>query len=141
MADAERVVVRVETHPELGEYLVTSEGKPLYRYLSHERLEEVPYAEAWPDYLKGWIGRWSPLLASVEVDTAELDPDDFRTLPREDALQGDQATYRGHQLYTFAGDEAGEIGGRVAELWEVVSPSLSELLGPEKPAQKIANGP
>lgn len=105
----------VAPHPDLGDHVITDDGRVLYVFLPDAQGASTCYggcAEAWPPYL-----------AEGEVLSAEeLDGDAVGTVERDDGSL--QVTYFGWPLYTFAQDtEAGMASGQgVGGNWFVIAP-------------------
>ena len=91
----------------LGTVLVDSEGMTLYEFTEDEGMTSVCYGEC--------EAAWPPVVASGEPSAGEgAMSADLGTTKRKDGTE--QVTYKGHPLYTFAGDKApGEANGNESE--------------------------
>jgi predicted lipoprotein with Yx(FWY)xxD motif len=96
--------------------LVTSQGLPLYFYLNDTAAKSAVtggLAALWPPLTSG-----SPAATGLTGKLAAV----------MDA-HGDQVAYNGHLLYTFAGDEVGQVTGQGVEGFFVATPGLTPIAG------------
>jgi len=109
----------------LGRILVDGHGRSLYLFDRDSRGKSSCYG--------GCAGEWPPLLASGKahakpgIKSASLG----RTKRRDGRWQ---VTYKGHPLYTFAGDTArGQINGEGLDdfggWWYLISPAGVKIVG------------
>lgn len=87
--------------------LVDAEGTTLYEFTEDEGMTSVCYGEC--------EAAWPPVVASGKPTAGEgAMSADLGTTKRKDGTE--QVTYKGHPLYTFAGDKApGEANGNEVE--------------------------
>jgi predicted lipoprotein with Yx(FWY)xxD motif len=93
--------------PGLGTVLVDGEGMTVYEFTPDEGMTSVCYGEC--------EAAWPPVVASGKLTAGEgAMSADLGTTKRKDGTE--QVTYKGHPLYTFAGDKApGEANGQELE--------------------------
>ena len=106
----------------LGTVLVDSEGMTLYEFTEDEGMTSVCYGEC--------EAAWPPVVASGEPTAGEgAMSADLGTTKRKDGTE--QVTYKGHPLYTFAGDKApGEANGNESEgTWFALDEAGSAVKG------------
>jgi predicted lipoprotein with Yx(FWY)xxD motif len=101
--------------------LVNGHGLPLYFYrpdTAANSLVTGGLAKLWPPLISA-----SPAATGVGGKLAVV----------KDA-HGDQVSYNGHLLYTFADDHAGQVTGQGVEDFFVATPSLTPIGGSPAPA-------
>jgi predicted lipoprotein with Yx(FWY)xxD motif len=106
----------------LGTVLVDSEGMTLYEFTEDEGMTSVCYGEC--------EAAWPPVVASAKPTAGEgAMSADLGTTKRKDGTE--QVTYKGHPLYTFAGDKApGEANGNESEgTWFALDEAGSAVKG------------
>jgi predicted lipoprotein with Yx(FWY)xxD motif len=106
----------------LGTVLVDSEGMTLYEFTEDEGMTSVCYGEC--------EAAWPPVVASGKPTAGEgAMSADLGTTKRKDGTE--QVTYKGHPLYTFAGDKApGEANGNESEgTWFALDEAGSAVKG------------
>ena len=96
--------------------LVTSQGLPLYYYLNDTAAKSAVAG--------GLAAEWPPLTSASPAATGLTG----RLAAVMDA-HGDQVAYTGHLLYTFAGDQAGQVTGQGVQGFFVATPGLSPIAG------------
>jgi predicted lipoprotein with Yx(FWY)xxD motif len=91
----------------LGTVLVDSEGMTVYEFTEDEGMTSACYGEC--------ETAWPPVVASGKPTAGEgAMSSDLGTTKRKDGTE--QVTYKGHPLYTFAGDKGpGEANGNEVE--------------------------
>ena len=113
-------------------------GTVLYHFVplkgaigEHHQPPFVPWREAWPEFMRGLVGRYRPLPAATSPVPYlnEQGPDGYPRLgeqvrPDQPARQ---ATYNGWPLYTCVFDSPGQPVGIVAGLFEPVRVTLAPL--------------
>lgn len=109
-----------------GPILTDRRGNTLYAFLPDEQGPSTCYDDC--------AANWPSLMArgELEVSGNDEDPTDaglLGTAPRDDG--GQQVTYNGWPLYSFAGDEGpGDTNGQgVGDVWYVVSPEGEPITG------------
>ncbi|WP_436909853.1 COG4315 family predicted lipoprotein [Halosimplex marinum] len=117
-ADGDSPLVRIGSHPDLGEILVDSEGMTLYNFDSDTRGERASTCDG------GCAEAWPPLTVADE-STATAGPNvsaELTTFEREDGSL--QVAANGWPLYYFASDEGpGDANGQGAnDVWWVLRP-------------------
>lgn len=108
--------------PGLGTVLVDSEGMTVYEYTPDEGMTSVCYGKC--------EAAWPPVVASGKPTAGEgAMSADLGTTKRKDGTE--QVTYKGHPLYTFAGDKApGEANGQELEgTWFVLDEGGTAVKG------------
>jgi predicted lipoprotein with Yx(FWY)xxD motif len=108
--------------------LVTSQGLPLYFYLSDTAAKSAVTG--------GLAALWPPLTSATGL-TGKL-------ATVSDA-HGHQVAYNGHLLYTFADDQAGRVTGQGVQGFFVATPGLARIAGSSAstgtvPAASSGNG-
>jgi predicted lipoprotein with Yx(FWY)xxD motif len=106
----------------LGTVLVDSEGMTVYEFTEDEGMTSVCYG--------GCEAAWPPVVASGKPTAGEgAMSADLGTTKRKDGTK--QVTYKGHPLYTFAGDNApGEANGNESEgTWFALDEAGSAVKG------------
>jgi predicted lipoprotein with Yx(FWY)xxD motif len=106
----------------LGTVLVDSEGMTVYEFTEDEGMTSVCYG--------GCEAAWPPVVASGKPTAGEgAMSADLGTTKRKDGTK--QVTYKGHPLYTFAGDNApGEANGNESEgTWFALDEAGSAVIG------------
>jgi predicted lipoprotein with Yx(FWY)xxD motif len=106
----------------LGTVLVDSEGMTVYEFTEDEGMTSVCYGEC--------EAAWPPVVASGKPTAGEgAMSADLGTTKRKDGTE--QVTYKGHPLYTFAGDKApGEANGNESEgTWFALDEAGSAVKG------------
>lgn len=91
------VSLGIDDRGDLGEIIVDSSGRTLYVFSQDLAAKEPTcYGEC--------ADTWLPVLANADpAGGTGIDVAAAKTMPRRDG--GDQATYRGHPLYRYAGDK------------------------------------
>ena len=96
--------------------LVTSQGLPLYYYLNDTAARSA---------VTGALAvEWPPLTSASPAATGLTG-----TLAAVMDTHGDQVAYNGHLLYTFAGDQAGQVTGQGVQGFFVATPGLTPIAG------------
>ena len=101
--------------------LVNGRGLPLYYYrpdTATRSLVTGGLAQLWPPLTSA-----APAATGVSGKLAVLND-----------VNGQQVTYNGHPLYTFADDAAGQVTGQGVQDFFVATPGLAPLTGSEAPA-------
>jgi predicted lipoprotein with Yx(FWY)xxD motif len=96
--------------------LVTSQGLPLYYYLNDTAAKSAVTGEL--------AVEWPPLTSASPAATGLTG-----TLAAVMDTHGDQVAYNGHLLYTFAGDQAGQVTGQGVQGFFVATPGLTPIAG------------
>src|SRR5580658_2070852 len=96
--------------------LVNSQGRPLYYYLNDTAAKSVVTG--------GLAALWPPLTSASPAATGLTGK-----LAAVMDAHGDQVAYNGHLLYTFAGDEVGQVTGQGVEGFFVATPGLTPIAG------------
>ncbi|HEY8445590.1 MAG TPA: hypothetical protein VIL01_00625 [Thermomicrobiales bacterium] len=106
-------VLLIRRSPELGDFLIDSNGMTLYLFTR----DETPGESACYD---DCATRWPPLTTTGPVSLAPGIPGEVGTITRTDGTM--QVTYNGMPLYYYADDtEAGDTNGQGAgDVWFVV---------------------
>jgi len=96
--------------------LVTSQGLPLYYYLNDTAAKSA---------VTGALAvEWPPLTSASPAATGLTGK-----LAAVMDAHGDQVAYNGHLLYTFAGDQAGQVTGQGVQGFFVATPGLTPIAG------------
>ena len=96
--------------------LVTSQGLPLYYYLNDTAAKSA---------VAGALAvEWPPLTSASPAATGLTGK-----LAAVMDAHGDQVAYNGHLLYTFAGDQAGQVTGQGVQGFFVATPGLTPIAG------------
>jgi predicted lipoprotein with Yx(FWY)xxD motif len=117
----------------LGTVLVDSEGMTVYEFTEDEGMTSVCYGEC--------ETAWPPVVAAGEPTAGEgAMSSDLGTTKRKDGTE--QVTYKGHPLYTFAGDKApGEANGNEVEgTWFALDEAGSPVKGTASAASEPEEG-
>ena len=101
--------------------LVNGAGLPLYVYL--------PDTATKSNVTGGLASLWPPLTSASPTATGTTGQ-----LAAVMDIHGDQVTYNGHLLYTFADDHAGQVTGQGVEDFFVATPGLTPTAGTSAPA-------
>jgi predicted lipoprotein with Yx(FWY)xxD motif len=96
--------------------LVTSQGLPLYYYLNDTAAKSAVTGEL--------AAVWPPLASASPAATGLTGK-----LAAVMDAHGDQVAYNGHLLYTFVGDQAGQVTGQGVERFFVATPGLTPIAG------------
>ena len=96
--------------------LVTSQGLPLYYYLNDTAAKSAVTGEL--------AVEWPPLTSASPAATGLTGK-----LAAVMDAHGDQVAYNGHLLYTFAGDQAGQVTGQGVQGFFVATPGLTPIAG------------
>ena len=96
--------------------LVSSRGLPLYYYLNDTAAKSAVTG--------GLAAEWPPLTSASPAATGLTGK-----LAAVMDAHGDQVAYNGHLLYTFAGDQAGQVTGQGVQGFFVATPGLSPIAG------------
>ena len=96
--------------------LVNGQGLPLYYYLSDTAAKSA---------VTGGLASLWPPLTSASPAAAGL----AGKLAAVSDVYGHQVAYNGHLLYTFAGDQAGQVTGQGLQGFLVATPGLPPLAG------------
>ena len=96
--------------------LVTSQGLPLYYYLNDTAAKSAVTGEL--------AAVWPPLTSASPAATGLTGK-----LAAVSDVHGDQVAYNGHLLYTFVGDQAGQVTGQGVERFFVATPGLTPIAG------------
>jgi len=96
--------------------LVTSQGLPLYYYLNDTAAKSAVTGEL--------AAVWPPLTSASPAATGLTGK-----LAAVMDAHGDQVVYNGHLLYTFVGDQAGQVTGQGVEGFFVATPGLTPIAG------------
>lgn len=107
--------VKISMTPELGPFLVDSQGRTLYYFM-----KDMPMVSN----CKGKCSEvWPPFYAEKVIVPKMLNPQDFGMITREDGMM--QTTYKNWPLYYFSKDEtANDIKGQgFNNLWFVIKVS------------------
>jgi predicted lipoprotein with Yx(FWY)xxD motif len=115
----------------LGNVLVDSEGMTVYLWTVDKGTASSCYG--------GCEAAWPPVIAKGKATAGEgAMSSDLGTTKRKDGTM--QVTYKGHPLYTFAGDNSpGEANGQEVEgTWFVLDESGAAVKG--KPTSESAGG-
>lgn len=106
--------------------LATSQGLPLYYYVNDTAAKSVVtggLAALWPPLTSA-----SPAAAGLAGKvTAVMD------------IHGDQVSYNGHLLYTFADDQPGQVTGQGVQGFFVATPGLTAITGSPAPSAPAGN--
>jgi predicted lipoprotein with Yx(FWY)xxD motif len=105
----------------LGSIVVDAAGMTLYGFTNDTDGTSTCY--------EGCAQAWPPLPGDTPIDPNLLDADQFRVIDRDDGTT--QLAYGDWPLYYYAGDTtAGDVTGQnVGEVWFVVAPDASLILG------------
>jgi predicted lipoprotein with Yx(FWY)xxD motif len=96
--------------------LVTGQGLPLYYYLNDTAAKSA---------VTGALAvEWPPLTSASPAATGLTGK-----LAAVMDAHGDQVAYNGHLLYTFAGDQAGQVTGQGVQGFFVATPGLTPIAG------------
>jgi predicted lipoprotein with Yx(FWY)xxD motif len=112
--------------------LVTSQGRPLYFYLSDTAAKSA---------VTGVLAAlWPPLTSASPAATGLTGK-----LATVSDAHGRQVAYNGHLLYTFADDQAGQVTGQGVQGFFVATPGLAPIGGSSAstgavPAASSGNG-
>jgi predicted lipoprotein with Yx(FWY)xxD motif len=106
--------------------LVNSQGLPLYYYLNDTAAKSAVTG--------GLAALWPPLTSASPAATGLTGK-----LATVMDVHGDQVTYNGHLLYTFADDHAGQVTGQGVEDFFVATPGLIPAAGTSAPAAPAGN--
>ena len=101
--------------------LVNSQGLPLYYYQNDTAAKSAVTG--------GLAALWPPLTSASPAATGLTGK-----LAAVMDIHGDQVTYNGHLLYTFADDHAGQVTGQGVEDFFVATPGLTPTAGTSAPA-------
>ena len=96
--------------------LVNSQGQPLYYYVSDTPAKSLVTG--------GLAALWPPLTSASPAATGLTGK-----LAAVMDAHGDQVAYNGHLLYTFVGDQAGQVTGQGVERFFVATPGLTPIAG------------
>jgi predicted lipoprotein with Yx(FWY)xxD motif len=96
--------------------LVSSQGLPLYYYLNDTAAKS--------GVTGGLAAEWPPLTSASPAATGLTGK-----LAAVMDAHGDQVAYNGHLLYTFAGDQAGQVTGQGVQGFFVATPGLTPIAG------------
>jgi predicted lipoprotein with Yx(FWY)xxD motif len=96
--------------------LVTSQDLPLYYYPNDTAAKSAVTG--------GLAAAWPPLTSSSPAATGLTGK-----LTAVMDVHGDQVAYNGHLLYTFVGDQAGQVTGQGAQGFFVATPGLTPIAG------------
>jgi predicted lipoprotein with Yx(FWY)xxD motif len=96
--------------------LVNSQGLPLYYYLNDTAATSVVTG--------GLAALWPPLTSASPAATGLTGK-----LVAVMDVHGDQVSYNGHLLYTFAYDQAGQVTGQGVQGFFVATPGLTPITG------------
>ena len=91
--------------------LVTSQGLPLYYYVNDTAAKSAVTGRL--------AAEWPPLTSASPAATGLTGK-----LAAVMDAHGDQVAYNGHLLYTFAGDQAGQVTGQGVQGFFVATPGL-----------------
>ena len=108
--------------------LVDSQGLPLYYY--------PPDTAAKSAVTGGLASLWPPLTSASPAATGLTGK-----LAAVSDVYGHQVAYNGHLLYTFAGDQAGQVTGQGLQGFLVATPGLPPLAGSSTSAGTAPSGP
>ena len=96
--------------------LVNGQGLPLYYYLNDTAARSA---------VTGALAvEWPPLTSASPADTGLTGK-----LAAVMDAHGDQVAYNGHLLYTFAGDQTGQVTGQGVQGFFVATPGLTPIAG------------
>ena len=101
--------------------LVTSQGLPLYYY--------PPDTAAKSAVTGGLAALWPPLTSASPAATGLAGK-----LTAVKDIHGNQVSYNGHLLYTFADDQPGQVTGQGVQGFFVATPGLTATTGTPSPA-------
>ena len=96
--------------------LVNSQGLPLYYYQSDTAAKSAVTG--------GLAALWPPLTSASPAATGLTGK-----LAAVTDAHGDQVAYKGHLLYTFADDQAGQVTGQGVQGFFVATPGLTPITG------------
>ena len=96
--------------------LVNTAGLPLYFYMNDTGASSLVTG--------GLAALWPPLTSPSPAAIGLTG-----TLAAVMDIHGDQLAYNGHLLYTFAGDQAGQVTGQGVQGFFVATPGLTPLTG------------
>ena len=96
--------------------LVNSQGLPLYYYLNDTAAKSVVTG--------GLAALWPPLTSPSPAATGLTGK-----LAAVSDAHGDQVSYNGHLLYTFADDQPGQVTGQGVQGFFVATPGLTPITG------------
>src|SRR5579862_8597709 len=108
--------------------LVNGHGQPLYFYRPDTATRSLVAG--------GLAQLWPPLTSAAPAATGLTG----KLTVLHDA-HGDQVTYNGHPLYTFADDHAGQVTGQGVENFFVATPGLAPLSGSSSSAGPAPTAP
>jgi predicted lipoprotein with Yx(FWY)xxD motif len=108
--------------------LVNSQGLPLYYYQSDTAAKSAVTG--------GLAALWPPLTSPSPAATGLTGK-----LTAVTDIHGDQVTYNGHLLYTFADDPAGQVTGQGVQGFFVATPGLTPLTGSQTPTGTVPATP
>src|SRR5579863_6014829 len=108
--------------------LVDSQGLPLYFY--------PPDTAAKSAVTGGLAPLWPPLTSASPAATGLTGK-----LAAVSDVYGHQVAYNGHLLYTFAGDQAGQVTGQGLQGFLVATPGLPPLAGSSTSAGTVPSNP
>lgn len=128
-AAATAATLKIEEHPEYGQYLTDAEGRALYLFKADSENESTCY--------EGCADAWPPLLTEGEPVAGDdaVKSDLIDTITRRGGEI--QVTYNGWPLYYFIRDEGpGEVKGQdvmgFGAEWYLLTPSGEEVHGDEE---------
>ena len=101
--------------------LVNSQGRPLYFYQPDTASKSLVTG--------GLASLWPPLTSASPAVTGLSGK-----LSVVNDVHGAQVAYRGHLLYTFADDQAGQVTGQGVQRFFVATPALAAITGSPAPA-------
>jgi predicted lipoprotein with Yx(FWY)xxD motif len=96
--------------------LATGQGLPLYYYQNDTAAKSAVTG--------GLAAEWPPVTSSSPAATGLTGK-----LAAVMDAHGDQVAYNGHLLYTFAGDQAGQVTGQGVQGFFVATPGLTAIAG------------
>ena len=96
--------------------LATGQGLPLYYYQNDTAAKSAVTG--------GLAAAWPPLTSPSPAATGLTGK-----LAAVMDAHGDQVAYNGHLLYTFAGDQAGQVTGQGVQGFFVATPGLAPIAG------------
>ena len=105
--------------------LATSQGLPLYYYLNDTAANSAVTG--------GLAAEWPPLTSGSPAATGLTGK-----LAAVMDAHGDQVAYNGHLLYTFAGDQTGQVTGQGVQGFFVATPGLTAITGSPAPSAPAA---
>jgi predicted lipoprotein with Yx(FWY)xxD motif len=108
--------------------LVASQGQPLYYYQSDTAAKSA---------VTGGLAALWPPLTSVSPAATGL----TGKLAAVTNVHGDQVTYNGHLLYTFADDQPGQVTGQGVQGFFVATPGLTPITGSQTATGTVPAAP